>query len=155
MYKRLKVGVVGIGKRLSQPKPLEPAAYHPGIQIVTQSCLVKRLQARMEASKINQTELARRVGCSPASMARLLQGRTQRSRFLPDIARVLRTSVEYLIGETDDALRPSASRATKALTHDETAALSSFRALSSSDKQIVLRVVECLARSSNKPVRPV
>ncbi|WP_421757478.1 helix-turn-helix domain-containing protein [Croceibacterium ferulae] len=117
-----------------------------------QYCSTKRLKARMALLEISQTELARRVGCSPAAMARVIQGQTQRSRLLPDIARILGTSVEYLIGESNEPSKPHAASVASSLTIEEQHALSNFRALSAPDRQVVVRVVECLARSPERSV---
>lgn len=49
-----------------------------------------------------QASLARAVGIKQPSINRLLQGDVQNPRFLHDIARELKTSTAYLLGETDN-----------------------------------------------------
>lgn len=51
---------------------------------------------------MSQSELARRVGISQASVFRLVKGEAYGSKHLHRIARELRTSPSYLSGETDD-----------------------------------------------------
>lgn len=106
-----------------------------------------RVQAEMKALGLSHGELARRAGCSGATMTKILQGETQQSRFLPAIARVLGVSVAYLIGETDEAIPASAAGA---LTTEESAFLNKVRVLSPFDKQVVFRVVDSLTRSPAK-----
>jgi transcriptional regulator with XRE-family HTH domain len=61
-----------------------------------------RVQERMDTLGLDQSELARRVGCSPAAINQIVTGKTQNSRFLPKIARSLGVSLSYLEGETAD-----------------------------------------------------
>lgn len=77
-------------------------------------------------------------------MAMIIQGRVQRSRLLPAVARVLGVSVAYLIGETDEAVRPGAAGA---LTTAERDLLEKVRALSAADKQIAFRLADSLAQA--------
>jgi len=105
----------------------------------------------MEALDISQTELARRVGCAPKSIAVILQGRVQRSRLLPAIARVLGVSVAYLAGETRKAVRPGAAGAP---TTAERELLERIRSLSVADRQIVFRLADSLARAESAGRKP-
>lgn len=50
----------------------------------------------------NQSVLARALGISQPSVGRLISGETRESGKLIELARLLRTSPEYLIGEIDD-----------------------------------------------------
>ncbi len=61
-----------------------------------------RLKARMAERKLSQSELARRVGVSQASIFRLVKGEAYGSKHLHRIARELGTTPAYLAGETDD-----------------------------------------------------
>lgn len=63
--------------------------------------LADRLQERLEARGISQNELARRVGVSQPTIWKILAGRTQATAHLRKIARVLETSEEYLLGESN------------------------------------------------------
>lgn len=51
---------------------------------------------------MSQAELARRVGITQPTVADLLSGKSQGSKHLHKIARVLETTPEYLTGETDN-----------------------------------------------------
>lgn len=61
-----------------------------------------RLRARMAEQSLSQSELARRVGVSQASIYRLVKGDAYGSKHLHRIARELGTTPAYLAGETDD-----------------------------------------------------
>ena len=64
--------------------------------------LGERVEERRQAIGISQAELARRVGISQSTMNSLINGDARTSRSLHKIARELKTSPEYLSGETDD-----------------------------------------------------
>lgn len=61
-----------------------------------------RIEVLLEAKGWSQAELARRVGIKTTTIWKLVNGQTQNSRFLHQIAKALGTTVEYLTGETDD-----------------------------------------------------
>jgi phage repressor protein C with HTH and peptisase S24 domain len=62
----------------------------------------QRVSERMEELGIDQSELARRVGCSAAAINQIVTGKTQHSRLLPTIAARLGVPVGYLTGDTSD-----------------------------------------------------
>lgn len=64
--------------------------------------LGERLAQRLAELRLSQAELARRIGVKQPSIAALISGKSQRTRHLHAIAKVLETSPEYLTGETDD-----------------------------------------------------
>lgn len=66
-----------------------------------------RLAARLAAVSMSQAELARRINVKQPSIAALISGKSQRTRHLHRIARELRTTAEYLTGESDE---PSTDR---------------------------------------------
>lgn len=74
----------------------------------SESCNVRamfrgdRLAELMREVGIGQTELARRVGVSQATIWKLVKEPSQGSKHTHKIARELNTSAEYLMGETDD-----------------------------------------------------
>jgi phage repressor protein C with HTH and peptisase S24 domain len=76
-----------------------------------------RLKAAMGRARIDQAALAEQVGCTQGAISQIINGRSQRSRFLPDIAAALGTTTAFLKGETNN---PAIS-ATPALTADEMA----------------------------------
>ena len=64
--------------------------------------LGERLEERLHAKRMSQSELARRVGTRQSTISGLVKGGSRSSSYLHEIARELETSVEYLLGETDD-----------------------------------------------------
>lgn len=52
---------------------------------------------------MTQTQLAKASGVTQGTIASLISGRSRGSKHLHLIARALRTTPEYLLGETDDA----------------------------------------------------
>lgn len=62
----------------------------------------ERLRSAMTDAGLDQSTLARRVGCTPAAINQILTGRTNISKYLPDIARELDVSVDWLRGQTDE-----------------------------------------------------
>lgn len=62
----------------------------------------ERLRAAMGRAAANQSQLADAVGLKQPSIGRLLSGETKTSRALNAIAAYLRTTPQYLVGETDD-----------------------------------------------------
>ncbi|MBD8548027.1 helix-turn-helix domain-containing protein [Sphingomonas sp. CFBP 8760] len=61
-----------------------------------------RLRNLMATRGLSQSELARRVGVSQTTIAKLVAGRGYGSKHLHRIARELRTTPAYLTGEIDD-----------------------------------------------------
>lgn len=64
--------------------------------------IAERVKERLEVAGISQSELARRLGISQPTIAKLATGNTQGSSHLHRIARELGTTPAYLTGETDD-----------------------------------------------------
>lgn len=56
----------------------------------------------MKASDLTQSELARRIGVTQGAIAKIASNNPNGSSFLHKLARELRTTPEYLTGETDD-----------------------------------------------------
>jgi phage repressor protein C with HTH and peptisase S24 domain len=61
-----------------------------------------RLQEAMADAGLDQTALAKRIGCTQGAISQILVGRTRRSKLLPDIARALGVPVEWLLGRSED-----------------------------------------------------
>ena len=68
-----------------------------------------RVQQRMDQMGIDQSELARRVGCTPAAINQIVNGKTRQSRYLPKIASRLGVTLAYLMGDTDDPVGTSSN----------------------------------------------
>lgn len=62
-----------------------------------------RLEALMAEKRVTQSELARQVGVSQTTIWKLLKEPSQGSKHTHRIARVLGTTSEYLMDETEDA----------------------------------------------------
>lgn len=73
-----------------------------------------RIDRRIKELGLSQSELARRVGISQATIAGLIGGRSTGSKHLHAIARELGTTAGYLNGETDDPSEGAAPTPTAA-----------------------------------------
>jgi transcriptional regulator with XRE-family HTH domain len=62
----------------------------------------KRIEALIEDRRTSQSAVARAIGVSQPSIGRLISGETRETGKLLELARELRTTPEYLVGETDD-----------------------------------------------------
>ena len=74
--------------------------------------IIDRMRERMSAEGFSQSDLAREAGCTQGTIQQILDGTTRRSRMLPEIARALNTTVEYLTGTSDRATDDPPDRAT-------------------------------------------
>lgn len=62
----------------------------------------RRMQERMDELGLDQSELARRVGSTPAAINQIVTGKTKNSRFLPKIAIRLGVDLAWLLGMSDE-----------------------------------------------------
>ncbi len=62
----------------------------------------QRIQERIDATGISQADIARAIGVSPQAVSKIVRGETHQPQRLYQIARTLKTTPEYLLGETDD-----------------------------------------------------
>jgi phage repressor protein C with HTH and peptisase S24 domain len=60
-----------------------------------------RFLAAIQEAGLDQSALAKRVGCTPGAINQIASGLTLRSRFLPDIADALGVSTKWLRGEEE------------------------------------------------------
>lgn len=67
--------------------------------------LRERVKLAMERLKMSQAELAKRAGVSPAAIQQILNGKTKRTRALPEIAEALGVSEEWLSGKSATSSR--------------------------------------------------
>lgn len=110
-----------------------------------------RIESRLSALVMSQTELARRVGVSQATIAHLITGRSRSSSHLHKIAQELRTSPEYLSGETDNpdpAFTPAL-----VLSADDREMLKLFQAMAERDKSAILQIVRTMSGQFASEVR--
>lgn len=65
-----------------------------------------RIQERIDALGLTQAAIAREIGVSPQAISKMVKGDTREPQRLYQIARALKTSPEYLLGESDDPGQP-------------------------------------------------
>lgn len=105
--------------------------------------IAERLKERMAAAGLSQSELARRVGVSQASINKLTSGGSKRgSAYLHRIARELSTTPAYLNGETDD---PHGEAPDVQLSSEEQRLLEIYRALPKKDRAALKVLLERMA----------
>lgn len=93
---------------------------------------------------LSQTQLAREAGVSQATIGKLESGISSGTSHLHKIARALKTTPEYLSGETDD---PTSDTPDHHLTADEVEMLGKLRRLSKEDRAMILGLTAKLARA--------
>ena len=62
------------------------------------SKLGKILENELQRQGLTQDQVAQAIGATQPAIAKIVSGKTQKSRFLPDIAEYLGVSVNYLKG---------------------------------------------------------
>lgn len=104
----------------------------------------------MDSRALSQSELARRVGITQATIYKLLAGKTYGSTHIHKIARELQTTPAYLTGETDD---PDADAPPPPeLTQEERDLLECFRVLTPADRGALLHIARAMAgRGAGEP----
>lgn len=75
------------------------------------SKVAERLKEAMEQRGFDQSRLAEAVGVTQGAISLILLGKTQKSRFLPDIAETLKVPLSWLKGETGSSLAEAAAAA--------------------------------------------
>lgn len=101
-----------------------------------------RFRSLLTARGLSQSELARRVGVSQASIYRLAAGDAYGSKHLHKIARVLETSPGYLTGETDD---PAGDAPAMPVLDSETRELNEkFAMMSQADRRALLQIARSI-----------
>jgi transcriptional regulator with XRE-family HTH domain len=106
-----------------------------------------RLEQAMEDADMDQSALARAVGCTPGAINQIVLGNTRKSRLLPDIARALGVTFDWLTGVDADAPRPG--RAPAQLRRDEFQLLENFRPLPARDRAAVDKITAALRLADN------
>ena len=100
----------------------------------------------MEVVGLSQAELARRVGLSQPSIFNLIHRGKKGSTKLHVIARELRTTPAYLMGETDD---PISELPDDALSADEQELIEHFRRLTTRDRAAARQLIRSLAEHND------
>ncbi|EQB15574.1 helix-turn-helix domain-containing protein [Sphingobium lactosutens] len=102
-----------------------------------------RLSHLLADRELSQSELARRVGVSQATIYRLVSGLGYGSKHIHKIARELQTTPAYLSGETDDP--QGDAPALPMLDADERDLIDSFKNLTSADRRALLQIARTMA----------
>lgn len=99
----------------------------------------------MRAAGVDQPTLAKRVGVSQPTINRLLTGEQTGSKHMHRIARELRTTPEYLLGESDE---PSPVSEGHFLSDEEEQLLKDYRSMSEENRAATLKVIQFYAGRS-------
>lgn len=102
-----------------------------------------RFREMLQRRGLSQSELARRVGVSQASIYRLAAGDAYGSKHIHRIARELQTTPAYLTGETDDPLEDAPDP--PEITRKDLEFLHSVNALPSAARAAINTLVRALA----------
>ena len=102
----------------------------------------ERLKARMIDQEVSQAGLARRVGVSQQTIARLVSGGSYGSRYLHLIARELATTPAYLTGETDD---PNAEAPDISLSSEQIGWVNLLQSLPAKDRGAILHLAQTIS----------
>lgn len=102
-----------------------------------------RIEERLGAARLSQSELARRVHLSQSTINGLIKGEQRSTTKLPQIARELATTPAYLLGETDDpnSDAPDAPQ----LNYEQLELIDCFDRLSRADQQALLQIARSMA----------
>lgn len=101
-----------------------------------------RIAARLEATGLSQSELARRLRVRQSTISGLVRGEQRSSTRLHEIARELGTTPAYLLGETDD---PQSEAKLPELTYEQRQLLACFEVLDPTDRQLLLAMAMRMA----------
>lgn len=71
---------------------------------------IDRLTAAMRRQGYNQSTLAKEIGITHGAMWQIIEGRTKKTKHLPEIARALGVSIDWLLGTGGAAEFPMPSR---------------------------------------------
>ena len=110
--------------------------------------LGERIEERLKALGISQSELARRTKLPQSTINSLIRKGRRSSPHLVKLARELRTTPAYLSEDTDD---PEADFQDEALTAEERESLEQLRQLPAKDRQAVLQLLRSLSDAQEKP----
>lgn len=121
------------------------------------SVLATRVLDRRTHLGLSQSELGERAGVTQQTIGNIESGETTRPRSLPEIARVLGVSVDWLVGATDDPTPPSHRVQVSVLASAIRVAQGRFRRRgeSPSDDEFAQAVAETYEDMSNDGGSPV
>ncbi len=109
----------------------------------------ERLSNLMALRDLSQSELARRVGVSQATIFKLVSGRIYGTKHLHKIARELGTTPAYLEGEIDD---PDADASeVPELDAESRALILQIKELAPADRRALLQIARSMAAGGATP----
>ena len=107
--------------------------------------VVDRIFDLVQKKKIEQKEFATLIGTTDKVVSAWRRGRTKSyTKYLPQIAEALDTSVEYLMTGTEAKKEPTGNA--DGLSAEEADLLELFRGLSDDEQDLVVRMVQAAAR---------
>lgn len=109
----------------------------------------ERIQERLRAKGLSQSELARRVGVSQPMVNALIRGASQSTPKLHKIARELGTSPAYLSGEVDDPDQDAPEP--PVLTPGESAWIEIYRVLDDRSRGALMHIAQTMVTGMNQP----
>ena len=112
----------------------------------TENLLPGRIQQRMEAQKLTQAQLAAKAHVSPSAVSLILSGdRTPSAPILRRLAAALDTSMDYLLGVSEDAELEDLLQ-----NSDVQSLFREFQSLSSNDKKRIRGMIELLKQTPSE-----
>lgn len=103
--------------------------------------MVRNLKTLREELHLSQEALGKEIGVSQQSIYKYESSETEPSiDLLIQLARLLHTSVDYLVGNTDNRLAVE-HLGSPVLTYEETCFLDDFRLLTDDEKQSLHRIM--------------
>lgn len=116
--------------------------------------LGRRIEERIKALHISQSELARRAGAPTSTINSLVRKPNIRSTpYLVKIASALQTTPAYLTGETDDP--HSDSPIPPIINSDERELFENFANLAPADRRALLQIARSMAAGGAPPSETV
>ena len=97
-----------------------------------------RVRDKLKAIGKSQAALARAIGVSSQAINKIVKGETTHSAHLYQIARFLRTTPEFVSGETDDD--SASDLPDRHLTAEEEGFVEKLRMLSPEDREMILQL---------------
>ena len=111
-------------------------------KVIDLGSLTGRIRQKMDERQINQSQLAKNAGITPAALSQILsEDRTPSSEVLVKLAKALGVSVDYLVGQSDDVNLSDLlqNEAVQVFFRD-------FSSLSENDKKTIELMIETLRR---------
>lgn len=118
---------------------------HSMNKIINSDILVDRIKKKMDELKINQSQLAKNAGITPAALSQILsKDRTPSSEVLVKLSRALQVSVDYLVGQAEDVNLDDLLQNNKVQVF-----FRDFSTLSETDKKTIEIMIEALKKKGS------